>query len=399
MAETAIPHRILYLSYDGMTDPLGQSQVLPYLAGIRSAGHQVTVVSFEKPAAFLKNESMIAAQCHRDGIDWRPLVYHKRPPVLSTLYDVWNMRRAARAICLEKRISVVHCRSYLSALVGQHLKHTLGVRWIFDMRGFWADERVEGNLWKLSNPLFRLIYRYFKRKERQFLQTADHVVSLTDNARQEILQWQLDGAPITVIPTCADLKLFDPAMIAEARIGEVRQQLGVAPNDFVLLYLGSWGTWYLTDQVLEMFHQLKQQQPASKLLIITTDRPDLSRYQHVADTIVRSASRQEVPWMIAASEAAICLIKPSFSKKASSATKLGEILAMNKMVFCNGGWGDIETYATQTNCLEILPPTGAAMPLKTVSNPDGRQFVEANLSLRVGIARYLDIYRQWPSSP
>jgi len=27
------PKRILYLSYDGLTDPLGQSQILPYLEG------------------------------------------------------------------------------------------------------------------------------------------------------------------------------------------------------------------------------------------------------------------------------------------------------------------------------------------------------------------------------
>ena len=26
--------KILYISYDGMTDPLGQSQVIPYLVGL-----------------------------------------------------------------------------------------------------------------------------------------------------------------------------------------------------------------------------------------------------------------------------------------------------------------------------------------------------------------------------
>jgi len=28
----------LYLSYDGMTDPLGQSQVLPYIIGLQKKG-------------------------------------------------------------------------------------------------------------------------------------------------------------------------------------------------------------------------------------------------------------------------------------------------------------------------------------------------------------------------
>ena len=26
---------------------------------------------------------------------------------------------------------------------------------IFDMRGFWADERIDGHLWSLNNPIYR----------------------------------------------------------------------------------------------------------------------------------------------------------------------------------------------------------------------------------------------------
>ena len=40
---------ILYLSYDGMTDPLGQSQVLPYLIGLTKEGFTFHIISFEKP--------------------------------------------------------------------------------------------------------------------------------------------------------------------------------------------------------------------------------------------------------------------------------------------------------------------------------------------------------------
>ena len=38
---------VLYLSYDGMTDPLGQSQVIPYLSHI-SENFKITIISFEK---------------------------------------------------------------------------------------------------------------------------------------------------------------------------------------------------------------------------------------------------------------------------------------------------------------------------------------------------------------
>ena len=40
---------VLYLSYDGMTDPLGQAQVIPYLQELSSKhGHTYTLISFEK---------------------------------------------------------------------------------------------------------------------------------------------------------------------------------------------------------------------------------------------------------------------------------------------------------------------------------------------------------------
>ena len=40
--------KVLYFSYDGLLDPLGQSQIVPYVSAISAAGHYVTIVSYEK---------------------------------------------------------------------------------------------------------------------------------------------------------------------------------------------------------------------------------------------------------------------------------------------------------------------------------------------------------------
>ncbi len=42
------PKHILFVSYDGMTDPLGQSQVLPYIREISKSNYRYTLISFEK---------------------------------------------------------------------------------------------------------------------------------------------------------------------------------------------------------------------------------------------------------------------------------------------------------------------------------------------------------------
>jgi len=39
--------RVLYISYDGLMEPLGESQVLSYLKGL-SKSYQIYLLSFEK---------------------------------------------------------------------------------------------------------------------------------------------------------------------------------------------------------------------------------------------------------------------------------------------------------------------------------------------------------------
>merc|ERR1712224_622268 len=97
----------------------------------------------------------------------------------ATVWDVLKMRRVSNRLHKKHRLSMVHCRSYISALVGLSFKRKKGVPFLFDMRGFWADERVDGGLWNLENPIFNLVYNYFKKKEINFFRESDHIISLT----------------------------------------------------------------------------------------------------------------------------------------------------------------------------------------------------------------------------
>ena len=83
-----IVKHVLYLSYDGMTDPLGQSQVLPYIIGLSKVGYSFHLVSFEKPDRYNENRLTIEAICKENNIDWHPLKYTKRPPLLLSLIHI-----------------------------------------------------------------------------------------------------------------------------------------------------------------------------------------------------------------------------------------------------------------------------------------------------------------------
>ncbi len=220
---------ILYISYDGMTDPLGQSQVLPYLVGLSAKGYRITILSCEKQERWQHKET-IQAICTKHHINWQPLMYTKKPPVLSTVRDVNKLKQTAASLHKNIAFDVVHCRSYVASLVGLFMKKKFSLPFIFDMRGFWADERVDGALWNLKKPLYKRVYQYFKKKEKQFLEHSDAVISLTHEGKREIESWGIFHAPITVIPCCVDTVLFNPETLQKEQIAALRRKADLPQN-------------------------------------------------------------------------------------------------------------------------------------------------------------------------
>ena len=401
---------VLYLSYDGLTDPLGQSQVLPYLTGLSSLGYRITIISFEKENKQSTDKKIIDEICQAYQINWNPLAYTKNPPVISTLKDLYALKRKIRSLQKKSPFSIVHCRSYITSLAGLWMKKKWGTKFIFDMRGFWADERVEGGIWKLSNPLYKMIYRYFKRKEKNFLEKADHIISLTENGAHEIHSWKhIAGqpVPISVIPCCVDLDLFDPDKIGSSEVNRLKQKLDINSGPKVISYVGSIGTWYMLEEMLNFFKRWLVKNPQSVFLFVTKDDPEkiinASLKFGINKNLIRihPAARTEMPLMIAASDFSVFFIKPVFSKKASSPTKQGEIMAMGKPVICNSGVGDtgfiVNKYQSgilidQFSDRAYDHATAEASDLQKFDAMTIRRGAQEIYSLREGIKKYADVY-------
>ncbi len=352
--------RILYISYDGMSDPLGQSQVLPYLRGLCKQGHEIVLLSFEKPAARARAGGALRRSIEGAGIEWHPLKYHARPPVLSAVYDLERMKRKALKLAKGHATEIVHCRGYLPAMAGALLKDKTGARMIFDMRGFWPDERVDGGLWPQKHFLYRQIYRFFKKEEQRLLRQADRVVSLTE-AGKKIIHEKLagPGVPVAVIPTCTDMQHFDYRAISADEIRSMKAKAGIPRESFVLGYVGSTGTWYLLREMFLFFKRLQAQCPAVFLIVSRDDEEKLKAEAALlgidpAQIVVRAAAYAEMPRWISLFDAGLFFIKPAFSKQASSPTKMGEILAMGKPLICNAGVGDVAGLVRRFDCGRVL---------------------------------------------
>ena len=101
-----------------MTDPLGQSQVIPYLQGLSKKVFQFFLLSCEKEQAFAQNETAVKNILAGYNIEWVPIAYTKKPPVVSTLKDIINLRKKAKQIHQQHGIDMVHTRPGIPALVG-----------------------------------------------------------------------------------------------------------------------------------------------------------------------------------------------------------------------------------------------------------------------------------------
>jgi glycosyltransferase involved in cell wall biosynthesis len=407
--------KALFISYDGMTDPLGRSQVIPYLQGLARCGHKIFLLSCEKPDRYAKSGKEVAELLRDSKISWKHIPYQGKPKFLGPLGNKMRLKRAAISWHLQERFDLVHCRSHLPSLIGRHLQKRFGVPFIFDMRGFWADERVDGGIWPQNHFLYRVVYNYFKRKERSLLRQCNYVVTLTHRAKEIILGWNLSlkSERIEVIPCCADLDHFDYGKVEERRATLLRESLDISDKNKVIGYLGSVGTWYLLSEMMRFFRVLHAMKPHWKFLFVTHDsseeilRVALKEGVDPSALIIQPASREEVPLYVSLFDVGLFFIQPVFSKQASSATKFAELLAMGKPVITNSGVGDNDFFLSKYKIgfsvknfgeTELTEVASRIEELEKVEKRTLREVAEREFSLELALMRYGRIYSSFDSS-
>ena len=397
--------QIVYCSYDGLIDPLGSSQILPYVYGIsEKESYKFKILSFEKKKNLDLRKELYDILKSKN-IDWIPLIYKKKPPILSTLWDILKLKRNLKKILKTHKIDLIHCRSYITSLVALSFKKKYNIPFIFDMRGFWADERVDGKLWNKNKFPFNEIYNYFKKKEKEFLQHAEYTISLTENGKIEIESWKLPNqSQIKVIPCCTDENLFQTKNITDKR-----EELGIKKDDFILSYIGSIGTWYMLDEMLDFFKVLNEKKPNAKFLFITKDDPNLIYSKAILKgiakekLIIQPSSRDHMPSYIGVSNFCIFFILPVFSKKGSSPTKMGEIMNLGIPIICNTGVGDVDNIIKE--CIpELLVNDFEKKEYERIVDlifddykPNKEKIVNTShqyYSLEQGVKKYKEVYKE-----
>ena len=336
---------ILYISYDGVTDLVSRSQVIPYLEKLARKGYGITFLSFEKS---LKDCAVEAAfyqgrfdECH---MDWIAKRYHKNPVIPATVFDILQGIAAGAQILKKKKIDAIHVRGYISACIGFTLKYIFKISIIFDMRGFWVDEKIDAGSWKKGG----IVYRIVKRLETVFITKSDEIVVLTEAAKRFVLDNYRIKSGITVVPCCVNTDLFKPVSTIPAA------------NRRVILYAGNLGTFYNLDGILDFFNFLKRADKVFFLRIASGCKRDMVDQKAVSNKVdardysVEKLDYDRMPEAFSRAEFSIIFYNRKLSGKGCCPIKFAESLSSGTPVVINAGIGDCDRIVTENRVGVII---------------------------------------------
>ena len=324
----------LYITRNGLLEPLGQSQVLAYLKGL-SQDYQITLVTFEKPEDMANTQAMAKAKadCDAHGIDWRPKNFRRHPKLLAPAWSMFEMFWSALQAARRGDAQLIHARSYLPAAAAWAVFRLTGTPFIFDMRALWPEELITAGRLRRGS----IIHKVLTRLETICLRDAAAVVSLTDAAvgyLRDQYPAELQGQRVAVIPTCADLQRFKPS--------------GKPPSEHVYGCVGTvLSGWFLMDWLAALFNSAAQKDPEAQFEVVTRDDAETVRAALDIDgklgdrlSIFPSAS-ENVHEALQKQSTSVMFFTAGTSKLGSAPTRLGEALGCGVPVAANEGVGDV----------------------------------------------------------
>lgn len=338
----------VFVSNNGLRDHIGQAQVLPYLSGLASRGHKISVLSVEQSVGHVP-----------EGIDTGALDRHEMQRrtgygrLADKLLTAPRLARQLDALAEKRRPDILHCRSYMPLSGALKAARRYGVKLIFDMRGFWIGQRIEGGMWDPKGLTGRLLIRHFRALEDRAYAEAAAIVVLTHDAKMVVeAQPAYRGAPISVIPCSVDQERFRVDLALRAA---TRAELGLSEDTPVIVYLGSASPLYRMDLLYRFLDAVRARAPEVRLMLVGNHDPQehaRAAAKHgvrldPGSLICRRVAHHQVPAMLNAADLGISFIIGTPSSLGVSATKVGEYLACGLPVASSSGIGDIQRIITE----------------------------------------------------
>lgn len=373
-------------------DPLGQSQVLPYLEGLSRKGIKFYLVSLEKKAD-IRRIKELKEKLNSFQIRWYKLNYFKNIP-FAMVFNILQCFIASLYLLIFERIKIIHARAYLSIFSILLLKKIFKTKLIFDMRGFWPEELVDTGRIKEKS----IYYIFFKFLEKKSILLSDKIITLTPESK-EIIEEKFKIENVEWMPTCVDenrLKNQEPFFL---------------DDKFVMVYSGSLWSFYNMPAMMDFFNALKLRINNAHFLILgNNETKKLSNLFYEKGIkkesyTVLSLNPEDVVKYLLGSNLAINIIYDTYSKKASFPTKLAEYLICGLPIITNTQTNFIKEIVNYNKVGVVLNKFDSVSMNKAVDdllilledkNLQGRckKIAQEYLGKKVCIDKYMEIYQK-----
>lgn len=340
--------KILYITYDGLCDQLGQSQILPYLTKLNK-NYSIKILSYEK----ISNLSEDKISYINENFKWTYKYFKKNISRLKKFIEYVNLFIELLFIIKKNKIEICHCRGYVPALIIYFTSFFFNIKIIFDIRGFWPEEKIDNKQIKIEKKIDYLIFWLMKLLERKIIKKSNHIVVLTDKAKKIISK---KNNNITVIPCATDFEKFDNLTIKNSNNLSNILDIKNFKKYKVFCYLGSTTGIYMYREMLRYFKLLKTKNKNVFFLIITKDIAYSEKilldkkFKFIKNYVkIISLERDQIPLYLNNCYAMIAFIKNSYARNAMSPVKVSEAFASNLPVIINNNIGDIDNHLIKFN--------------------------------------------------
>ena len=147
------------------------------------------------------------------------------------------------------RPNLIHAHLHEGAFIGFFLKKLAGVPLVLDYQGSLTGECIDHGFFGATSRLAGV----FRRIERMINGFADKIITSSSAGTAELVNsWGVRPQRVTPLIDAVDTEVFCPRPNHEGR-----KALGIAPNTFVVAYLGILSGYQGTDLLLDCIEKLK----------------------------------------------------------------------------------------------------------------------------------------------
>lgn len=400
--------QILYLSYDGLLDNLGQSQILPYIIKLNATGYKFHIISFEKRGRVNFQEQ--SAFLKSIDIEWTPLKFTVGSSSLLKAYDLIRFVIKVLSVVAQKKYDLVHARGHVSAFVAYICTLFVEIPIIFDYRGMWVEERVDKGGWNPLKAIDRFEMRLWRNFESKSLGSASKIIVLTAAMRDRLNRTL--GIPlekIEIIPCCVDFEKFRRVALREER--DYSKYPDFEGRSFCVGYVGSAGPMYKPEDFLSFCEYLHSIIKKLRVIIASPDKEIFDRLIEERtlknikgfDITLSSIPHRDIPQFLQQMDLLITFVREGVARESMSPTRIPEAWASGVPVISNSGVGDLDTMMVNVGGGELIDNISRTDVARVMTNFTSKaanpnylaglpERARRYFSLDVGVMKYMSAY-------